>query len=100
LTYSQWLDNKVLSNPLDGQTVTSLGYAENYGNYSAGWINPEYGYWKTMNDVTELNNEEYTAAEYQTYAELNINNLYNGKKFQDVLLNLSSSIPEDSKLFP
>ena len=59
LTYSQWLNNTILANPLDDQTVTSEGYVLNYGKYATGWITPEYGYWKNMNKKQALAEAEY-----------------------------------------
>ena len=87
LTYNQWLDGTILGNPLSGGPEgTTDGYVMHYGNYSTGWITPEYSFWKTMNDLDALPAEDYTYAIEQTYFAFNISGLYNGKKYQDVLL--------------
>lgn len=86
LTYSQWLNGSVLKNPLSDQNVTSTGYVLNYGNLASGWITPEYNYWREQNDITGMQFEEFEEAINQTYYAFNISGLYNGKKFQDVLL--------------
>ena len=57
-----------------------------YGDYATGWITPEYSYWRMKNDYDALPAENYTDAIAQTYYAFNISGLYNGKKYQDVLL--------------
>ena len=61
-----------------------------YEDYSTGWITPEYSFWRYMNDKKALPDLDFTSAIDQTYFAFNVSGLYNGKKFQDVLL-----YPED-----
>ena len=81
IIYSQWVDGTVLRNPLPGQIPTSLGYVINYGDYATGWITPEYGYWKTHNGLPLLSGTDLQTAIDETYAYLNPNELFNGKKW-------------------
>ena len=58
LTYNQWMDSTILNNPADWQDslklANSTGYVKNFGKYATGWITPEYGFWKEMNNETPL----------------------------------------------
>ena len=57
-----------------------------YGDHATGWITPEYSYWRMKNDKEALPAGDYQYAIEQTYFAFNISGLYNGKKYQDVLL--------------
>ena len=86
LTYNQWLDNTILANPLPGLEGSTDGYVDYYGEYATGWITPEYGFWRAYNDLETLAEADYLSAIDQTYQAFNISGLFNGKKYQDVLL--------------
>lgn len=85
LTYNQWLNGTILANPTSWQEqfgfANSTGYVTNYGKYATGWINPEYGFWKEMNNMPALPQISYHDAMDQTYYAFNTSGLYNGKKF-------------------
>ena len=68
-----------------------------YGDYATGWITPEFSYWRQMNEYDAVTAGNYVEAIDQTYFAFNISGLYNGKKYQDVLL-YPKDIPE--LLFP
>ena len=48
-------------------TINSTGYVLNYPDYVSGWITPEFGYWKDMNDQPGLSSSEYQDAHDLTY---------------------------------
>ena len=58
----------------------------NYGAYATGWITPEYGFWKNMNDIQALDSEKYLTAMIDTYDILSVRCLYNAKAFKDAIL--------------
>lgn len=53
----------------------------NYGDHATGWITPEYGYWKTHNGLPLLSGDNLQTAIDETYAYMNPNELFNGKKW-------------------
>ena len=59
----------------------STGYVQNFEGYATGWINPEYGYWKNMNNMPGLPERDYQDATDLAYFNLSMTGLYNGKKF-------------------
>ena len=85
-TNNQWLDASILKNPLPGQEVISTAYNINYAKYTQNWVSPEYGFWRDENDEYPLDPADYEEALEQTYYAFNVSGLFNGKKFQDVLL--------------
>lgn len=60
------MDNKILDHPAEWQEslllANSTGYVKNFGKWATGWITPEYGYWKEMNQETPIDPEFYTEA--------------------------------------
>ena len=84
------MNNTILANPLDDQTVTSEGYVLNYGKYATGWITPEYGYWKNMNKKQALAEAEYLEAIDKTYEYLTVRELYNINVFKLTMLDTDS----------
>ena len=51
--------------------MTSDGYVLNYGKYVSGWITPEFGFWKNMNNKTGLSEADFPAAMANTYKLMN-----------------------------
>ena len=47
--------------------VESNGYVLNYADYVSGWITPEFGYWKDMNEQPGLSLADYPDALNITY---------------------------------
>ena len=93
LTNAQWLDLKVLGNPLDGQDdvdTNYLGYTQYYKDYVSAWITPEYGYWRGKNKLDPLAPEDYALAIETMYSTFTANNVFNQKIFQDVLLGIQT----------
>ena len=68
-----------------------------YGDYASGWITPEYGFWKAMNDLDAVPAEDYESAIAATYYAFNTTGLFNAGMFQDVLLkdDYGDVVPKD-----
>lgn len=77
LTYNQWFSGAVLSNPLPGQAVSSVSYAQNYANYTQLFVSPELGQFMTKSEQTMP--EGATIGD--VYQSFNSSGLYNGKIF-------------------
>ena len=90
LTYNQWFSGNVLSNPLPGQTVTSTNYVENYRQYSQLFVSPELSNFIAKSDQTSP--EGATIAD--VYQSFNSSGLYNGKIFQDILMDFPTKAPD------
>ena len=73
LTYSQWLDNAVLNYPLNSAKDGSSGYVMRYSPYSSGWITPEYGFWRSMNEIDPLSDTDFAPAMADTYFAMSVN---------------------------
>ena len=98
LTYNQWFNGTILKDPISSGKTD--GYVMHYGDYASGWITPEYGFWKAMNELDNLPAEDYEAAIEMTYTIFNTTGLYSAGFFQDVLLydDYGDVVPKD--LFP
>ena len=72
--------------------MTSTGYAVNYANYTNGWITPEYGFWKEMNDVQVLNPDDFADAMADTYLNMTIEYFFNRVVFSNTI-NEPSTLP-------
>ena len=46
--------------------IKSYGYVLNYPDYVSGWITPEYGFWKDMNNVSGLSDADFPEAMWYT----------------------------------
>lgn len=89
LTYNQWFSGAVLSNPLPNQVVSSVSYAQNYANYTQLFVSPELGQFMTKSEQTMPDG----ATIGDVYQSFNSSGLYNGKIFQDILLNFDTMAP-------
>ena len=80
----------MLNNPLPGQTVTSTNYVDNYRQYSQLFVSPELSNFIAKSEQTSP--QGATIAD--VYQSFNSSGLYNGKIFQDILMNFMTKAPD------